>query len=108
MQRGEAAAGYAARRWLVLPCHHLVDGGCSCQAPDCASPGKHPRISRGLHAASADATVVERWWRRWPQANVGVRTGAESGLVVVVYVTVGAVYAGTSGFVVVVVVMIGV
>lgn len=83
MLPGEAAAEYAARGWSVLPCHHVVGGGCSCQAPDCASPGKHPRISRGLHAASADASAVERWWRRWPQANVGVRTGAESGLVVV-------------------------
>jgi hypothetical protein len=79
----EAAAEYAARGWLVLPCHHLVGGGCSCRAADCSSPGKHPRVPRGLHAASADAAVVERWWRRWPQANVGVRTGAESGLVVV-------------------------
>lgn len=49
---------------------------------DCSSPGKHPRISRGLHAASVDTTVVEGWWRRWPHANVGVCTGAESGLVV--------------------------
>ena len=25
---------------------------------------------------------VRRWWRRWPEANVGVVTGAVSGLVV--------------------------
>lgn len=31
-------------------------------------------------AASADQ--IRRWWRRWPQANVGVVTGAVSGLVV--------------------------
>jgi len=26
---------------------------------------------------------VARWWRRWPSANIGLRTGAVSGLVVV-------------------------
>jgi len=34
-----------------------------------------------MHEA-ADAQLLERWWRRWPDANVGVVTGAVSGLVV--------------------------
>lgn len=34
-----------------------------------------------MHEA-ADAEVLRRWWRRWPEANVGVVTGAVSGLVV--------------------------
>ena len=51
--------------------------------PDCASPGKHPRVRNGLHAATTDETQVLRWWGRWPNANVGIRTGAEAGLVVV-------------------------
>jgi hypothetical protein len=45
--------------------------------------GKLPRIEGGLTRASADPLVVAEWWRRWPAANVGIRTGAESGLVVV-------------------------
>jgi len=69
--------------WVVLPCHSSVGAGCSCGRTDCSSPGKHPRTRRGLHDASSDPEMVAGWWRRWPDANVGVRTGAVSGLVVV-------------------------
>jgi len=77
-----AALAYARRGWAVLPCHHLSPGGCSCANADCASPAKHPRTRRGLHDATTDPRTVKHWWRRWPDANVGLRTGAVSGLVV--------------------------
>ena len=81
---GEAAALlYAQRGWLVFPCHTVGDKGCSCRCTDCGSPGKHPRIAGGLNSASADPEAISRWWARWPGANVAVRTGAVSGLVVV-------------------------
>ena len=35
------------------------------------------------HKATADADQVGAWWRRWPQANVAIATGAGSGLFVV-------------------------
>ena len=78
-----AALSYAAQGWPVFPCHSIAARGCSCCQPDCSSPGKHPRIARGLHAASTNRETVERWWRRWPSANVAVRTGIQSGLVVI-------------------------
>jgi hypothetical protein len=78
-----AARRYAARGWPVLPLYWpLGDGSCACGHPDCSSPGKHPLIRRGLHAASTDLARIRRWWGRWPQANVGIRTGAASGLLV--------------------------
>lgn len=79
-----AAVIYAARGWAVFPCHAPAPGpgGCSCGEATCASPAKHPRVRGGLHAASTDERDVARWWRRWPDANVAIRTGAESGLVV--------------------------
>ena len=81
---GEAAAlSYAQRGWFVFPCHTVCDGGCSCRRANCGSPGKHPRIAGGLNAASADPEAISRWWTRWPSANVAIRTGAVSGLVVV-------------------------
>jgi hypothetical protein len=40
-------------------------------------------VRGGLLAASADEERIRRWWARWPGANVGLRTGAASGLVVV-------------------------
>ena len=32
--------------------------------------------------AAASGTEVEEWWRRWPEANVGIVTGRVSGIVV--------------------------
>ncbi len=80
---GDYARAYAARGWLVLPCHEATMTGCSCGRPDCPSPAKHPRLRHGLHDATLDPALIRRWWARWPDAGVAVRTGAESGLVVV-------------------------
>ncbi|WP_420733675.1 bifunctional DNA primase/polymerase [Brevibacterium luteolum] len=41
------------------------------------------RHGRGFRDATTDLGQVEAWWRRFPQANIGVPTGAASGLVVV-------------------------
>ena len=78
----EVALRYAAHGWPVVPLHSPQGAGCSCRGDDCASRGKHPRTPRGLHDASTDAASIAAWWRRWPDANLGVVTGAASGLVV--------------------------
>lgn len=41
--------------------------------------GKRPLVPHGLHKASTDPATVERWWQRWPQANIGIPTGKPSG-----------------------------
>lgn len=80
----DAAVVYARRGWPVFPCHSAGPTvGCSCGLGDCASPGKHPRVRGGLHASSTDPAIVRGWWARWPRANVAIRTGEASGLVVV-------------------------
>lgn len=71
-----AALAYARQGIPVLPLHSPGRAGrCSCRRPDCARPGKHPRLRRGLTDASTDPGVVARWWTRWPDANIGLRTG---------------------------------
>ena len=50
--------------------------------PECSSPGKHPRTRQGLKDASTNEAIVAGWWEQWPDANVGVRTGSASGLLV--------------------------
>jgi putative DNA primase/helicase len=61
------ALDYATRGWPVFPCH----------------PGiKRPLTVHGLHDASADPTTIESWWRRWPDAWIGVPTGEAIGAVV--------------------------
>ena len=82
----EQALAYARRGWLVLPLWWPdARGDCACGLSDCESAGKHPirRLTpHGLHDASNREKVVEDWWRQHPQANIGVRTGGGSGIVV--------------------------
>jgi hypothetical protein len=53
---GEAALELAEGGWAVIPLR-----------------GKAPRTSHGVLDASTELAVVEGWWERWPQANVGAR-----------------------------------
>jgi hypothetical protein len=77
-----AALTYAAHGWMVLPLHTPGSEGCSC-GQDCGgSAGKHPRTPHGLYDASRQPDQLWRWWHRWPNANVGIRTGQISGLVI--------------------------
>jgi hypothetical protein len=78
----DAAQGYAARGIPVYPVHwpRPTPGGarlaCSCpRGPSCDRPAKHPLVRHGLHDASTQAAQLERWWRRWPHANLGLATG---------------------------------
>ena len=79
----EAALGYAHRGWRVFPLHGIVNGTCTCGRSDCSSAGKHPLVRRGLYEATNDPKQIESWWRRWRSANVGIATGAVSGIVVI-------------------------
>jgi hypothetical protein len=74
---GRAAEAYAACGYPVVPMHApQLGAGCSCAAGrDCASPGKHPRLASWPKLASTDPTTVRGWWRRWPDAGVGLATG---------------------------------
>ncbi|MBA2312955.1 MAG: bifunctional DNA primase/polymerase [Actinobacteria bacterium] len=79
----DAALGYAHRGWRVFPLHGIVNGACTCGRGDCSSPGKHPLVRRGLYVATADEATIQSWWRRWRSANVGIATGAASGIAVI-------------------------
>ncbi|MDP9404606.1 MAG: bifunctional DNA primase/polymerase [Actinomycetota bacterium] len=81
----DAATVYARRGWAVFPAHSpaFSMGRCTCGHADCASPAKHPRVAGGLKAATTDRAQIERWWSKWPNANVAIRTGEVSGLMVV-------------------------
>lgn len=59
-----AAAAYARAGLLVFPC----------------VPGeKRPLTAHGFTDASTDLARVAGWWRRWPQANVGLASGRPGG-----------------------------
>ncbi|HEX9414870.1 MAG TPA: bifunctional DNA primase/polymerase, partial [Ktedonobacterales bacterium] len=63
----------------VLPLEEPVSGGgCTCRrGKACPHPGKHPRIpwaEKGLTTPKD----IRAAWERWPNANVGIRTGSRS------------------------------
>lgn len=83
----DAALDYATGGWHVFPLHFAKDGHCSCGKSSCARPGKHPRwhkvdLPKGLVNATTDSAQIETWWDRWPDSNIGLRTGLESGVFV--------------------------
>lgn len=61
-----AALKYAARGLSVMP---LIPGG------------KKPATRHGSTEASADPEVINKWWAKWPNANIGVATGLISGVI---------------------------
>jgi putative DNA primase/helicase len=59
------AVAYAEKfGWWLLPCHWRGDRR------------KQPLIKQGFYAASNDPQQVTAWWTKWPDALVGVATGA--------------------------------
>ena len=76
----DAALAYAARGWHVFPLHSLRNSRCSCGAAECGNVAKHPRTPTGFKDATTDAAAIRAWWARWPDANVGIATGAVSGV----------------------------
>jgi hypothetical protein len=77
----EAAELYAALGWSVIPLHDVQASRCSCGRECGNSRGKHPRIGEWQKHATDDADQVQAWWRKWPNANIGVQLGSKSGFV---------------------------
>lgn len=81
----EAARDYAALGWAVMPCYvpdPSQPGGCSCGQANCDSPAKHPTPQKGLYQASRRDRQLESWAAAQPGANIAIRTGADSDLIV--------------------------
>lgn len=69
------AQWYAAQGWPVLPSHTPNGAVCSCpKGANCASPGKHPRVTTWKDASTNQQTIAQ-WWQKWPNANIQLMTG---------------------------------
>ena len=78
-----SALQYARLGWAVFPLHSTKHGKCTCGRVSCSSPGKHPRTMNGVKDATKNVDVIRGWWKKWPEANIGLATGVDSGRVVV-------------------------
>lgn len=78
----QEAHNYARRDWPVVPVHTPIGDTCSCESDTCSSPGKHPMPPSGLKEASTEERRVNFWMGSHSNANIGVRTGADSGFFV--------------------------
>lgn len=79
----KAAAAYVTKLgWAVIPVNSVREGRCTCGKTNCSSSGKHPLTRYGSKEATKGLKVIEQWSRKFPDSNVGIVTGAESGLFV--------------------------
>lgn len=77
-----AATPLASHGLEVFPVHTVdAGGGCSCGNKHCASAGKHP-VGSWTDVATAEPGAVRALETLYPGANVGLATGARSGVVV--------------------------
>lgn len=73
------------RGFAIFPVHFITKTGvCSCsKKKSCSSQAKHPMTKKGFKDASKSLKQVERWWKVYPNANIGIRTGKESKIIVI-------------------------
>jgi hypothetical protein len=62
-----AALDYAANGIPVFPCR----------------PTKEPLTTNGFKDATTNESQIQEWWNKWPNAMIGMPTGAASGIVVI-------------------------
>jgi hypothetical protein len=62
----EAALSYAAKGISIFPCKPRT---------------KEPLIKEWQNRATTDEDQVRAWWGQWPEANIGIITGAGNGFI---------------------------
>jgi len=80
----EAALYYISLGFAVFPVHRKLNGQCTCNNPDCRSPGKHPRTQNGVKDATKDPAIVNYWWNSiYRGSGIAIATGRVSGFFIV-------------------------
>lgn len=68
----DLALSYAAKGWPVFPCRAKEE--IDSHTGEVLAP-KTPYTSNGLRGATTNERIIREWWRRTPDAMVGVPTG---------------------------------
>ena len=72
-------AVFASAGYLSLPQAALAYAAAGVSVFPCAPGAKRPLTRHGFTEASSDPEQVGRWWRRWPEANIGLPSGRPGG-----------------------------
>src|SRR5581483_2464612 len=79
----DIALAYHARGLPIFPVCTPIQPGRCVQHGACTHPGKRPLIPWApFQSRLPTATDLHTWWNRWPDANTGMATGTQSGVVV--------------------------
>ena len=65
MKLNELLEFYSSMKYKIFACH--MD--------------KSPATPHGFKDATVELNLIEKWWSKWPDANIGVATGSESFIV---------------------------
>lgn len=75
----DRGAGSLAKRLLAKALWYASVGA---KVIPLAPGSKRPLTKHGLKDATDDPEQIKAWWAKYPTANIGIRTGRESGIVV--------------------------
>lgn len=75
------AAEYAAAGVPVVPVHGKRSGICTCGKHSCRRLGRHPRTENGVADATTDPHKIEKFWKKWPNARIGMVMGPPADVV---------------------------
>ena len=73
---------YAKRGWLVFPCREKPGQPFTRNNELITPEEKTPYVAKGLDSATLDEEQIIAWWKKWPEAMIGVNAG-KSGLFVI-------------------------
>lgn len=72
-----AALQYARRGWPVFPCREHDGEAYRNRKGEMVTPkAKQPYVATGFKVATTDEDQIRAWWRRWPNAMIGLPLGA--------------------------------
>jgi hypothetical protein len=79
----ESALQYAQRGWHIFPCRETPGEPYQDKKGKWITPReKTPYTANGLYDATIEPAKIQRWWKKWPGALIGVNCG-KSGLFVI-------------------------
>lgn len=76
------AIKYAERGWYVFPCRERDSKPFIRKGKEIVIPAKAPYIKGGFKSSTTNADQIKEWWRRYPEAGIGIDCG-QSNLTVV-------------------------